>query len=108
MQKIPLNLAKPGFVLAKPVARSDGMVVAPQGAELTEALLDKFDMMGVEQVIVEGEPIQMDGVSSGTNYDTRLQRLDHLFRHYENDQWMNQVKALLTHFFKMKVASKAG
>jgi hypothetical protein len=108
MQKIPLNLAKPGFVLAKPVARADGMVVAPQGAELTESLLDKFDMMGVEQVVVEGEPIQTDGVSSGTNYDTRLQRLDHLFRHHTEDAWMNQVKALFTHYFKMKIASKAG
>ena len=108
MQKIPLNLAKPGYVLAKPVARADGMVVAPQGAELTEALLDKFDMMGVDQVVVEGEPVQTEGVASGTNYDTRLQRLDHLFRHHAEDAWMNQVKSLLVHYFKMKVASKAG
>jgi len=108
MQKIPLNLAKAGYVLAKPVSRADGMVVAPQGAELTDGLLDKFDMMGVEHVVVEGEPVQMDGVSSGTNYDQRLQRLDHLFRHHADNAWMNQVKALLTNYFKMKVASKAG
>ncbi len=108
MQKIPLNLAKAGFVLAKPVARSDGMVVAPQGAEITDSLLDKFDMMGVEHVVVEGEPVQTEGVASGTNYDVRLQRLDHLFRRYAQDAWMNQVKALLTHYFKMKIASKAG
>ncbi|MFP5239303.1 MAG: hypothetical protein ACLGQW_05680 [Acidobacteriota bacterium] len=108
MQKIPLNLAKPGYVLAKPVARADGMVVAAQGTELTEALLDKFDMMGVDQVVVEGEPVQTEGVSSGTNYDQRLERLDHLFRKHAQDPWMNQVKALLQHYFKMKVASKAG
>lgn len=108
MQKIPLNLAKPGFVLAKPVARSDGMVVAPQGAELTESLLDKFEMMGVEQVVVEGDPVKTEGVASGTNYDLRLQRLDHLFRHHAEDPWMNQVKALLAQYFKMKIASKAG
>ena len=108
MQKIPLNLAKPGYVLAKPVARSDGMVVAPAGSEITEALLDKFDMLGVDQVVVEGEPVQTDGVSSGTNYDARLGRLDHLFRRHAQDAWMNQVKGLLTHYFKMKIASKAG
>ncbi|MFZ5427139.1 MAG: hypothetical protein ACOZEN_09195 [Thermodesulfobacteriota bacterium] len=108
MQKIPLNLAKAGYVLAKPVARADGMVVAPQGAELTETMLDKFDMMGVEHVVVEGEPVQTEGVASGTNYDQRLQRLDHLFRHHAEDAWMKQVKALLTNYFKMKVASKAG
>ena len=108
MQKIPLNLAKPGYVLAKPVARSDGMVVAPQGAEITESLLDKFDMMGVEHVVVEGNPVSTEGVSSGTNYDVRMQRLDHLFRHHGEDAWMNQVKSLLVNYFKMKVASKAG
>ena len=68
MPKIPAQLAKAGFVLAKPVARADGMVVAPQGiAELTEAMLDKFDMMGVEYVVVEASPMQTDGVASGTN-----------------------------------------
>ncbi len=108
MQKIPLNLAKAGYVLAKPVARADGMVVAPQGAELTDSLLDKFDMMGVEHLVVEGEPVQMDGVASGTNYDERLKRLDHLFRRHASDQWMSQVKNLLTGYFKMKIASKAG
>jgi hypothetical protein len=108
MQKIPLNLAKPGYVLAKPVSRSDGMVVAPQGATLTESLLDKFDMMGVEHVVVEGDPVSTEGVTSGTNYDVRLQRLDHLFRHHTQDDWMIQVKSLLVHYFKMKVASKAG
>lgn len=108
MQKIPLNLAKAGFVLAKPVARADGMVVAPQGAELTDTMLDKFDMMGVEYVVVEGEPVQTEGVASGTNYDKRLERLDHLFRRHAKDPWMNQVKSLLSHYFKMKVASRAG
>lgn len=108
MQKIPLNLAKAGFVLAKPVARSDGMVVAPQGAELTDSLLEKFDMLGVEHVVVEGEPVQTEGVASGTNYDQRLQRLDHLFRHHAQDPWMTQVKTLITSYFKLKIASKAG
>jgi hypothetical protein len=107
MQKIPLNLAKPGFRLAKPVARADGAVVVPQGAELTEAILDKLDMMGVEVVVVDGEPITMDGVASGTNYDVRLQRLDHLFRKHQDDAWMNQLKGLIREFFTMKAAGKS-
>ena len=108
MQKIPLNLAKAGYVLAKPVARNDGAVVVAQGTEITESLLDKLDMMGIESVVVEGEPVHMDGVSSGTNYDVRLSRLDHLFRGHAADPWMQQVKALLVNYFKMKVAAKAG
>ena len=65
-------------------------------------------MMGVDHVVVEGEPVQTEGVASGTKYDVRLQRLDHLFRRHAQDAWMNQVKALLTNYFKMKIASKAG
>lgn len=107
MQKIPLHLAKPGYRLAKPVSRADGAVVVPQGADLTGSLLDKLDMMGVETVVVEGEPVKMDGVVSGTNYDIRLQRLDHLFRKHAENAWMNQVKGVLRTFFTMKAAGKA-
>ena len=106
MQKIPLNLAKSGYVLAKPVARADGAVVAPQGAELTESILRKLDMMGVETVVVEGEPVKLDGMVSGTNYDVRLARLDHLFRKHQDNPWMNQVKGMLRQYFTVKAAGK--
>ncbi|GAB6038736.1 hypothetical protein JCM15519_32950 [Fundidesulfovibrio butyratiphilus] len=104
MQKIPLNLAKAGFTLAKPVARGDGVVVAAPGTELSDSLIDKFDMMGVDYIVVEGEPVEMEGVVSGTNYDARLQSLDHLFRKHVKDDWMMQIKEVLTEYFKMKVA----
>lgn len=64
-------------------------------------------MMGVDYIVVEGEPVQMDGVVSGTNYDTRLQNLDQLFRKHTRDSWMMQIKDVLTGYFKMKVAGSA-
>lgn len=106
MQKIPLNLVQPGMVLAKPVARPDGMVVAAPGTELTESMLSRFDAMGIGQVVVEGSPVDMEG-GGDTAFDKRIERLDHIFRKHESDKWMNQIKRLVKHFFKMKAAQRA-
>jgi hypothetical protein len=106
MQKIPLNLVQPGMVLAKPVARPDGMVVAAPGTELTESMLSRFEAMGIGQVVVEGSPVDMEG-GGDTAFDKRIERLDHIFRKHESDKWMNQIKRLVKHFFKMKAAQRA-
>jgi len=107
MQKIPLNLARPGMILAKPVARSDGIAVAAAGSELSENLLDRFDSMGVTQLVVEGEPVGLDGPAGSSSFDKRLERLDFLFRKYPEDKWMGQIHRLMDHFFRMKAASSA-
>lgn len=107
MQKIPLALAKAGMVLAKPVTRPDGIAVAAQGTELTEGLLSRFDTMGVSHLVVEGQPVALDAPAAGaTAFDKRLERLDHLFRKYADDKWMNQIKRLLSNYFRMKAAAK--
>ncbi|WP_300164346.1 hypothetical protein [Solidesulfovibrio sp.] len=105
MQKIPLNLARPGMLLAKPVARPDGIAVAAAGTELSESLLDRFDSMGVDHIVVEGEPVSMDGPAGSSSYDKRLERLESLFRKYPGDKWMTQIRRLLDHYFRMKAAA---
>ncbi len=105
MQKIPLNLARPGMFLAKPVARPDGIAVAAAGTELSESLLDRFDSMGVDHIVVEGEPVSMDGPAGSSSYDKRLERLEFLFRKYPEDKWMTQIHRLLDHYFRMKAAA---
>ncbi len=107
MQKIPLNLARPGMVLAKPVTRPDGIAVAAAGSELSESLLDRFDTMGVTHLVVEGEPVRLDGPAGSSSFDKRLERLDHLFRKFPDDAWMAQIRRLLDHYFRMKAASSA-
>ena len=107
MQKIPLSLAKPGMILAKPVARPDGIAVAAAGSELSQGILDRFDSMGITHVVVQGEPIKLDGEPGGTSYDKRLERLDFLFRRFPDDKWMGQIKRLVDHYFRMKAAASA-
>lgn len=107
MQKIPLNLARPGMILAKPVERADGIAVAAAGSELSENLLDRFDSMGVTHLVVEGEPVGLDGPAGSSSFDSRLERLAFLFRKYPEDKWMGQIHRLLDNYFRMKAASSA-
>lgn len=107
MQKIPLTLARPGMVLAKPVTRSDGIAVAAAGSALTESLLDRLDGMGVTHLVVEGEPVKLDGPPGATSFDKRLERLDYLFRKHEGNAWMAQIKRLMDHYFRMRAAASA-
>jgi hypothetical protein len=107
MQKIPLDLARPGMILAKPVARPDGIAVAAAGSELSESLLDRFDSMGVSHLVVEGEPVALDGPAGSSSFDKRLERLDYLFRKFPDDKWMVQIRRLLDHYFRMKAAASA-
>lgn len=107
MQKIPLNLARAGMFLAKPVTRPDGIAVAAAGSELSESLLDRFDTMGVTHLVVEGEPVKLDGPPGGTSFDKRLERLDFLFRKHTDNVWMAQIRRLMEHYFRMRAASSA-
>jgi len=107
MQKIPLNLARPGMILAKPVARADGIAVAAAGSEISESLLSRFESMGVDHLVVEGEPISLDGPGGASSFDKRIERIPFLFRKYPDDKWMGQIRRLLDNYFHMKAASSA-
>lgn len=106
MQKIPLKLAKPGMVLARSVTRENGITVVAEGLELTESLIQRLDGMKIERIVIKGNPLRLDGGGT-TAYDQRLERLDHLFRAYEKDQWMRKVKAFLANYFRLKAAAQA-
>ncbi|HBE95140.1 MAG TPA: hypothetical protein DD766_00465 [Desulfovibrio sp.] len=107
MQKIPLNLAKPGMKLAKAVTRDNGMVVMGPGMELTESHLERLRSMEVDRITVEGNPLE--GGSSGvdTSAAHRLERLDHLFRRLGGDPWQDEVRGFLNEYLRIKAAEQA-
>ena len=107
MQKIPLSLAKPGMVLEKPVARENGIVLIAQGTEISEMILERLERMDIQTVVVEGQPVDMEGLSGGTDYAARAERLEHLFRRYKADPWMGRVKKSLADYFRIKAAADA-
>lgn len=107
MQKIPLNLAKPGMKLAKSVLKDNSIVIVAEGTELNESLLFRLENMNVDTITVEGNPVQIEGVGAGTSAAERLARLDHLFRRHGGDEWMVRVKKFLKHYFEIRAAAQA-
>lgn len=106
MQKIPLNQARPGMVLEKPVLRDNGLVLVAQGTEISDTLLFRLENMGVESVIVEGHPVEVEGENQPRSYQERIDGLDHLFRRYRDDPWMNKMKDFISSYFKRKLAAQ--
>lgn len=102
MQKIPLSLAKPGMKLAKAITKANGMAIVGSGMELTEALIDRLDGMGIDKIFVVG-----DAVAASQNPSERVVRLDHLFRRLGDDSYMVKVKAYLREYFTIKAAADA-
>jgi len=105
MQKIPLNLASPGMVLAKAVKRDDGLVIIAEKTELTQSLIGRLESMGIKRILVEGEPVDMGGAGGGTSAKKRIERLDYLFRKHQ-DRWMQKFKGLLKRYFQTKAAAE--
>jgi hypothetical protein len=107
MQKIPLELAKADMVLAKAVTRENGMVLVAAGTKLTESLISKLGNMGVEEVAVQG-----DGLGVGDGYGAealakRQERLEHLFRNFKEDRYMQRIKGLVSDYYSRKCAQAA-
>ncbi len=104
MQKIPLNLAKAGMKLAKPILRDNGLVLVAENTELSESLLERLERMDVAMVTVQGNPVDLGG--GGTNpYTIRIERLEHLFRKHGDDPWMVKLLTHLKDYFLLKAAS---
>jgi len=107
MQKIPLQLAKPDMVLAKPVTRENGMVLVAAGTVLTAGLIAKLDNMGVDLLVVEGEALEMGGACNEEVLAKKRERLDHLFRNFGNDKYMGQVKQMIAEYYVRQCALAA-
>ncbi|OEU65651.1 MAG: hypothetical protein BA863_01170 [Desulfovibrio sp. S3730MH75] len=105
MQKIPVKLAESGMKLAKPVTRENGMVVLAEGLELTESLISRLEGMDVERIVVQGNPLDL-GSGGDSSWGKKSERLDHLFRRYNEDKWMFRVKGFFREYFNLKAAAQ--
>lgn len=64
MQKIPINLAAAGMVLARDIYKNDnptGMPICGKGTELSDSLLSRLMQMGIQSLYVEGHPVWQEG-----------------------------------------------
>jgi len=101
LQKIPLNLARPGMVLEKPLLRDNGQVLLGPGTKLTDSTLQRLERMEVQWVTVQGNPVKIEGQGQGSYHD-RIKALDSLFRQHQEDPWMMKIKKFFRGYFKRK------
>jgi hypothetical protein len=107
MKKIPLQLARPEMVLGKPVTRENGMVLIAAGTTLTANLISKLDSMGVEEVVVQGDALDMGGGCGAEALARKQERLDYLFRNFKDDKYMQKVKRMVQDYYTRKCALAA-
>ena len=106
MQKIPIDLAKPGMKLAKPVTKEGGMTIMAEGMELNENHISRLQAMEIDRITVQGHPVDMGGAGSGTKWGERLERLDYLFRRHTEDKWMMRFKGRMGQYLQIKAAAQ--
>ena len=105
MQKIPLNLAQEGMVLAKEVVRPDkpdGPSLFGKGMALTTAHIERLGDMGIQAVVVEGRPVVMEGEES---LEELLAKMEARFARVKGNAVMDKMSETMgRHLSKMMEA----
>ncbi len=94
MQHLPLALAQPDMVLARPVPnplQPDGFPLCGAGTVLTAGLIGQLGSRGVGMVTVEGHPVTLPGEPT---LDDLLTALDQRFARAAQDSRMAMLQRL--------------
>lgn len=89
MPKLARENLQPGMRLAKPVLGQNGMVLLPEGAELTEKLIARIQEMDVAAISVEGPSEQ------AVPLEEALAALDRRFAAVQEKPHMTALKRLV-------------
>ena len=100
MQKISLDQADAGMVLAVDVMTPDGRVLASDGTPVDDAMLRRLALAGVTKLVVQGKPVP--GADMGYDALARTKRLDHLFRAHQADNFMMTLQNVLSKHFQKR------
>ncbi len=94
MQRIPINLAQSGMVLAKDVVRAEnpnGPAICGKGVQLTDSLIERLRNMGIQSITVQGHPVWMDGDKT---LDELLVDLERRFSRVADDPYSGMLKEI--------------
>ncbi len=93
MQKVPLELVKPGMVLAKPVLNEKGMALCAEGTELNATLIERLKRMNVSSVTLKGHPVDLGSPVKSTQQ--KIAEMQSRFAHVAGDPLMERLKAAI-------------
>jgi len=92
MQKIPLEKATEGMVLAKPIARENGVVLMGEGTELNELLIERLKGLDITKVTVKGRPL---GGEDEKSVEVLIAELEERFSPVSSDKLCVQIKDII-------------
>lgn len=100
MQKIPLQLARAGMVLARAAFRNDsssGNPVCGKDVVLTDSLIARLETLEVKTVYIKGHPVRKPG---DPTLDEMLHALDLRFEKVIQDPLMGKLHAIYADYLK--------
>jgi hypothetical protein len=90
MKKVQIIEARPGDVIARPVATASGMVMVQPGAVLTSEIVERLVNLGIDVVWLEGL------AADAKPLETVLAELDQRFDGHSGDPLMMELKAVVS------------
>ena len=90
MQKVPINLAAPGMILAKPVTNEKGMPLCAEGTELSANLIDRLKKMNVNTLTLKGHPVDLGIEEKST--EEKIRDMTARFARLEGDPIMDKLR----------------
>jgi urease gamma subunit len=94
VKRISIESAQPGQILAQKLQRGDGVLLAGQGAEVTEGLLRMLSRMNIETIFIE-EDNQMTPEEVEEAFSKREAEVTARFVRVEDQPIMNALKKSL-------------
>lgn len=92
MQKISIDKAAKGMVLAKPIARENGVVLMGEGTELNEQLIERLKGLDILKITVKGRPL---GGEDEKPVETLYAELDQRFAPVSADKLCTRIKEMI-------------
>ena len=92
MQKIPLEKTTEGMVLAKPIARENGVVLMGEGTELNEQLIERLKGLDITKITVKGRPLGGDDEKS---VEVLIAELEERFTPVSSDRLCVQIMDII-------------
>jgi hypothetical protein len=89
MPRIALEKLQPGMKLAKPVINNNGLVMLPEGTELTKTLIDKISDLNIVGAYIQGM------TQPDIPKEEMIANLDKRFKNVENEPYMDLIKQVL-------------
>lgn len=100
MQRIKVEKAEPGMVIAHPIETSSGQVLCAKGTELTEGLVDRLDNLDISHILVEGHPV--DDGKPRKSLKEELTALEKRFHTVGDNKLMSALKMVVQKHIRNK------